>query len=420
MGERLSFCLVTTFFPPQSFGGDAVHVHRVAGLLASRGHRVRVVHAPGAFDALARGTEPATGHVPLEGVDVVRVVTRPVQAVATYLTGEPVSYRRALRDALGGFDVVHFHNPSLLGGPGALGMGDGLRLYTTHEHWLLCPTHVLFRYGREVCERPTCWRCTLAHGRPPQLWRSTPLLRRGVSRLDLVLSPSRFTARLHEERFPGLRVAVLPPPGPDPKVLAALPPAPAHGRPFLVFVGRLEPIKGARALVEAFRDVRGDLDLVIVGDGSERSALEALARRDPRVVLSGRLAHDRALACARDARALVVPSAGYETFGGSAVEAMVLGTPVIVRELGPLPELVEDGGGLVASGTAGLTDAMQRIVDDGALARRLGDEARRVATTRFSEAGFLARYLRLVAEVARWRGRARVAEAADAAAHEAT
>jgi glycosyltransferase involved in cell wall biosynthesis len=414
VGERLSFCLVTTFFPPESFGGDAVHVHRLAGLLAARGHRVRVVHAPGAFDALATGVAPASGHERIADVEVLRVVTRPAQAAATYLTGEPVSYRGALREALRGFDVVHFHNPSLIGGPGALRMGDGLRLYTTHEHWLLCPTHGLFRYGREVCTTRTCWRCTLSYRRPPQLWRSTPLLSHGVSGLDLLLSPSRFTARLHEDRFPDVRVEVLRPPGVAPETLADLPRARAHARPYLAYVGRLEAIKGVRSLVDAFGQVRGDIDLVVVGDGGERADLEARARHDPRVVFLGPRAHREALAYARDARALVVPSVGLETFGGSGAEAMAVGTPVIVRDLGPLPELVEAGGGLVASGTAGLTRAMQELVDDEPRARTLGDDARRIATTSYAEGAFVDRYLHLIAEVARRRGRERTAELAEA------
>ncbi len=256
--------------------------------------------------------------------------------------------------------------------------------------------------------------CTVSYRRPPQLWRSTPLLTHGVSELDLVLSPSRFTARLHEERFPEVRVEVLRPPGVASELLATLPRARPHARPYLVYVGRLEPIKGVKSLVEAFGRVRGDIDLVIVGDGSERAELESLVRHDPRILLTGSRSHREALAYARDARALVVPSVGLETFGGSGAEAMAVGTPVIVRDLGPLPELVEDGGGLVAKGAAGLTRAMQGLVDDEPRARALGDEARRIASASFAEDAFLDRYLDLIAAVARQRGRVRTAELAEA------
>lgn len=415
MAEPLSFCLVTTFFPPYNFGGDGVHVHRLAGLLAGRGHRVRVVHAPGAFAALA-DHDAEIDEAPIPGVEVIAVATHRAQALGTYLTGRPVSYRRSLEAALDGADVVHFHNPSLIGGPGALGTGPGLQLYTTHEHWLLCPTHVLFRYGREVCTERTCWRCTLSYRRPPQLWRSTALLRRGLERLDLIMSPSRFTAELHRSEFPDLRIETITPPGPDRAALDALPAGSLRERPYFLFAGRLEPIKGARELVTDFARVEGDIDLVVVGDGTERAAIDALARSDPRVVMLGRRPHQDVLRLARDARALVVPSVGYETFGGSAAEAMALGTPVIVRDLGPLPELVDGGGGLVASGPSGLSAAMQQLVDDPVAASRLGDAARAIADERFSEPAFLGRYFELIADVAQRRDRKQVAQRATAAA----
>ena len=43
------------------------------------------------------------------------------------------------------FDVVNFHNISLIGGPGVLQMSRGpATLYTLHEHWLICPTHIFW------------------------------------------------------------------------------------------------------------------------------------------------------------------------------------------------------------------------------------------------------------------------------------
>ena len=98
------------------------------------------------------------------------------------------------------FDVTHFHNVSLVGGPGVLAYGGGVKLYTTHEHWLVCPMHTLWRLDREPCERPTCLRCTLAYRRPPQLWRYTGLLKRGIEHIDMFLAPSQFTLEAHRAR----------------------------------------------------------------------------------------------------------------------------------------------------------------------------------------------------------------------------
>ena len=83
---------------------------------------------------------------------------------------------------------------------------------------------------------------------------------------------------------------------------------------------------------------------------------------------------------------------------------MALGTPVLVRDLGPLPELVEDGGGLVFSDDEDLTSMMQLIVDDPPLARRLGEQAKCSAAARFADNVFFRGYFRIVADTAARRG----------------
>ena len=410
--RSLSFGLVSTFYPPHSFGGDAVHVERLAEGLVRRGHRVRVVHARAAHGLLAPGGPVATPHE--TPVEVHGDTPGRFGVAATYLTGRPLGYRSRLTELLSDVDVVHFHNPSLLGGPGSFDIGASLRLYTAHEHWLLCPTHVLFRYDKEVCTRRTCWRCTAVAHRPPQLWRSTPLLERSVRELDLVFTPSRFTADLHREAFPEMPLAVLPLPGPAADALKDLPTLP-QPRPFFFFAGRLEPIKGARLLAEAFAGVTG-ADLVIAGDGSERPAIEVLAAANPAIRLRGWRAGADVLALCRDAVAVVVPSPGYETYGGVAVDAMALGTPALVRDLGPLPELVAGGGGLTFASDDELRGQMRRLLDEEGLARRLGEAALVEYHRARTEEKFFRSYFGHLAEVADRRGRHAVADAASSAA----
>ena len=48
----MRFCMVTTFFPPYHFGGDAVFVANLANLLAGAGHHVEVVHCVDSFRLL--------------------------------------------------------------------------------------------------------------------------------------------------------------------------------------------------------------------------------------------------------------------------------------------------------------------------------------------------------------------------------
>lgn len=395
--RELRFTLVTTFYPPFNFGGDGIHVARLADGLAQRGHRVQVVHAPDAFSLL--GGQP--GNQATENVDGLTV--HPVHqgragVLATHLTGHPLGYRRQLRQLLDNADVVHFHNPSLLGGPAALTTSAPATLYTAHEHWLLCPTHVLFRYGREVCTKRTCWRCTVAHHRPPQFWRSSRLLEKHLQDVDLLLCPSEFTARLHRDAFPHAPIEVLALPGPDAEVARGLPPTPARPRPYVLYAGRFEPIKGVLEMAEACGAVR-QADVLFVGAGGLDEKLRQIADQHDHMEVLGPRSTPEVLALCRDALAVVVPSAGYETYGGIAVEAMAVGTPALVRDLGPLPELVAHGGGLTFGHHRELPALIDQLATEPARHSTLVQQARQHYLAARTEERFFARYLELVESV---------------------
>lgn len=94
---------------------------------------------------------------------------------------------------------------------------------------------------------------------------------------------------------------------------------------------------------------------------------------------------------------LVVPSLVYETFGYVVLEAFHEGTPVVVRDLGALPELVnESGGGLVFDSLGGLIDAIDRIVADPTLRNELGANGRAARRGIWSEEEHLKRYFDLI------------------------
>src|SRR5690349_10027478 len=143
-----SFCMVTTFYPPYHFGGDALYVYRLSNALARRGHRVTVVHCVDAYKVL-EPTEPRAEYPNHPGVTIQRLKSPGgwLSPVVTYLTGQPGLKAPALSRLLDeqSFDVVNFHNVSLVGGPGVLGFGHSVKLYTMHEHWLICPMHVLWK-----------------------------------------------------------------------------------------------------------------------------------------------------------------------------------------------------------------------------------------------------------------------------------
>ncbi|MFO0911294.1 MAG: glycosyltransferase, partial [Isosphaeraceae bacterium] len=203
----MKFCMVTTFFGAHSFGGDAAYVDRLSRALARRGHEVHVFHCVDAFEAL-RGSHPLRPYTPPPGVQVhpLKSGWGILSPLATQVTGRPSFKLRELQQELEATDtdVVHFHNISLVGGPEVLRLGrHATRVMTAHEHWLICPMHLLWKFDRQSCDAPTCIRCCLAGRRPPQVWRYTGKIRRSLAELDALVFPSRHA--LEEHRSRGIR-----------------------------------------------------------------------------------------------------------------------------------------------------------------------------------------------------------------------
>jgi glycosyltransferase involved in cell wall biosynthesis len=101
---------------------------------------------------------------------------------------------------------------------------------------------------------------------------------------------------------------------------------------------------------------------------------------------------------------VVAPVLWEEPFGLTAVEAMASGRPVIAYDSGALPELVEDGvtGLIVPRGdTAALERAVERLLDDEPLARRMGAAGRRRVEERFTLPQMVDGYLAVIGQVAR-------------------
>ena len=198
MKRQLRFIMMTTFYPPYHFGGDAVYVRRLAEALARRGHEIHVIHNLDAFRILASAesqsaAREAGGDDGFSGVTIHRLESSwPMLAsLAIQQTGHPQFHSRKIRHLIREIepDVIHYHNLSLVGGPGLLAYGHAVKLYTAHEQWLVCPTHLLWRHGREICEARQCLRCQLRHRRPPQLWRATGLLESKAEHVDVFIGP---------------------------------------------------------------------------------------------------------------------------------------------------------------------------------------------------------------------------------------
>ncbi|MFB6981006.1 glycogen synthase [Streptomyces scopuliridis] len=171
-------------------------------------------------------------------------------------------------------------------------------------------------------------------------------------------------------------------------------------RPFVLFVGRITRQKGVPHLLRAARALDPGAQLVLCAGapdtpeiGAEfRELVEELGRtRDgvhwipemlPRPEVIQLLTHAAVFAC---------PSV-YEPLGIVNLEAMACGTAVVASAVGGIPEVVDDGGtGLLVpyderhpeAFESGLTEALNRVLDDPESAARMGEAGRRRAVREF-------------------------------------
>jgi D-inositol-3-phosphate glycosyltransferase len=164
----------------------------------------------------------------------------------------------------------------------------------------------------------------------------------------------------------------------------------------VLFVGRIEPLKGVDTLMEAVALLRkegvpsrGPLCLAVIGGDSEDNGepgseemgrLHELRLRlgiEDMVTFLGKRDQDTLQYYYSAAEVVVVPS-HYESFGLVALEAMACGTPVVASETGGLVFLVRDGetGFHVPAGDpAALADRLGQLLEDELLRQRLGKQA---------------------------------------------
>lgn len=159
-------------------------------------------------------------------------------------------------------------------------------------------------------------------------------------------------------------------------------------------VGRLDAMKAHDILLRAIAQVDG-VRAVILGEGEQRSTLEALALelgvRD-RVKLLGWVEHPHTYLPGFDVVAMPSRSEGFPL---AMVEAMLAARPVIATRVGSMPEAVIDGktGILIEKDdVTGLAQALQRLRDHPQLRIQLGQQARELAIARFTVAAMTQQY----------------------------
>ncbi len=237
-----------------------------------------------------------------------------------------------------------------------------------------------------------------------------PITRFGIERSDAVTAVSEYLARVTREVFdPAREIDVIPnfidperwkPDGRERGSSCFA----RGGERLLLHVSNFRPVKRVLDVVEVFDRVRRQVPshLLMIGDGPDRPAAEALCREKGIAGLVHFVGNTRAVQEVMPAADLFVLTTDMESFGLSALEAQACGVPVLGYRAGGLPEVIESGttgflrdvgdlDGLASDGLALLKD------DDawGAMSRA----ARARAVSRFAADTIVGHYLAIYERV---------------------
>lgn len=277
-------------------------------------------------------------------------------------------------------DLVHLHtmsefSPSLL-----WGLGKTPTVMTVHGPeeftlellpWFLAPSDYKYGSYRREDMRVIGW-LRYAYLR----YMQRPAYRLGLRRLKLVMVPSKFMARAVSVDFPRTPIVHI---YPGIKLPPSIP-LPHSSLPVVLYVGRLEAVKGVNYLIKAFSHVHRVLPearLHIVGDGSQREALESATNvlgLSGIVEFVGHVKPEQIHQEYAAASLVAIPSVCPDNLPVVGLEALGMGRPIVGSNSGGIPEIIDEFTGVIVAprDECGLASAICEMLLD---RRKLADAA---------------------------------------------
>jgi glycosyltransferase involved in cell wall biosynthesis len=412
--------LATDSFPPRC-GGSGWSTFELARGLGAIGHEVLVVQpkpgeAPGPRTREYEGIRAIETGFPAPRVPYVR----------NYFKNERLY--PALADVLSGLiagegiDIVHGqHVLTALPSIDAARRRGVPAVCTVRDYWPVCYWSDLIYSATSDTLCPACSASMMTRCIRPRAGAAWPLAlpmipymranlarkRSGVAAADAIVAVSSTIAADLRARAPeiaGTRLEIIPNPvdvaGLRARAAASRPPTDG---PYALYLGKLAPNKGTRHLVDVAERARLEWPLVIAGDGPDRPAIEAAARRSTRDIrLVGWVDEAQATAWLAHASLLIFTSRGPESLSRVLLEASALGVPIAAMNTGGTPDIVTHGEtGLLSSTAEALAADVRRLVADEALRRRLGAAAMAHAERTFDTRDVVRRIDNLYSELVR-------------------
>ncbi len=395
----MKICLISTEYPPFVGGGIGTYAEGAARKLAEAGHQVDVITNHASHGATAPElVDPRwqSGNLTIHRLDLYDDQWNPPDP-PIFLGENPHDYTFQIRQTAG--DLSNY---------AAIQIAEfALKLHAEREFDVIeapdtfCEVFYISRRRRAGRYRDYPPICLMAHGASRACWtfakdtsnlgqfwlRSRARREEDVLRnADAMQCPSQLLIDYYESlpnmRLPKLQ-AIVPYYFDPPTELAELPPELKNER-YVLLVGRVEPRKGTDIALRAFARLASefpDLRLALVGVCARWVGQETfddlLARELPRdqhdrVLRIGRLSRAEVLAAQKSA-AVVIHPARWETFPNSILEAMAMGAPCVVSDVGGQVDMIEhERSGLIvtADDDTEFANALRRILADKELTER--------------------------------------------------
>lgn len=245
-------------------------------------------------------------------------------------------------------------------------------IWTMHDLITICPSYTMLDGQGNICEKcingdfKNCFKNKCIHGSTLMSYLSYYEAKqikkhKWYDKVDLFVCPSNFyKKKLEESGYIKSKIVWMR----NPLSLDTKYELNDHDDEYILYFGRLSKEKGVKTLIDSMKDI--NYKLIILGTGPIEDELHEYVKNNniSNVEFKGFQQGEALTNYIRNARCVVLPSEWYENGPYSAMEAMALGKPLIVSNLGGLPELVYDSkNGYIYKSKEELRDKIQLMID---------------------------------------------------------
>jgi glycosyltransferase involved in cell wall biosynthesis len=378
-------------------GGDSTYTFNLAHLLREKGHKVAFFAMQDPNNIPDVNSDLFVSYIDFKELNRKKNLYMGLKTLsrAIYSTEARKNFSQML-DRIQP-DIIHLQNIHAHITPSIIFEASRRKLplvWTLHDYKLICPnTHFRVDATHEICE--ACGRSAFFHAVLKKCKKNS-LLASGMAtieayahrcmrvqqRIDFFLSPSVFLKnKLVERGVPSAKMLHLPLFLPDELFRIPNHSRESHDEGYILFLGKLEPIKGIYPLLEASH-LAPETRLILAGRVGEPLASQLPALLPPHAEYAGMKQGEDLYRLLVGARAIVLPSLCYENQPFSITEAFAAGKPVIASDLGGMAELIKnsEGGLLVPPGNVdALAEALRWMTLHPKEASQMGQKAQEYA-----------------------------------------